>query len=126
MTKPNQIYLCEQCGNMVEVIEAGQGQLVCCEVPMKRMSENSGDAAQEKHIPLVTREGKSLHVKVGSVIHPMTPEHLIEWVEMFQEDRCIRVFLKPGLTPELRIPAAEAPATVRAFCNLHGLWKTDV
>jgi len=96
VTKQNQIYYCEQCGNMVEVLEAGQGQLVCCEVPMKRIAENVGDAAQEKHVPAVTREGKSLHIKVGSVIHPMTPEHLIEWVEMFQEDRCIRVFLKAG------------------------------
>ncbi len=126
MTKQNQIYYCEQCGNMVEVLEAGQGQLVCCEVPMKRMAENMGEAAREKHLPTVTREGKSLHIKVGSVIHPMTPEHLIEWVEMSQEDRCIRVFLKPGVAPELRVPAADAPATVRAYCNLHGLWKTEV
>lgn len=126
MSIKNHVYRCEQCGLMVEVIDGTQAKLVCCDGPMKHMTENTADASKEKHLPVCTRDGNRLHVKIGSVLHPMTPEHLIEWLELIQEGRYIRVTFRPGQVPEAHLPVAPAAATVRAYCNLHGLWKTEV
>jgi len=119
MTEQKQIYKCEVCGNIVEVLHAGSGTLVCCGQNMKLMQKNTVDAAVEKHIPII--EDKT--VKVGSVEHPMTEEHYIGWIEATSEtgETC-KKFLKPGDKPEVGFlfPVASA----RAYCNLHGLWKS--
>lgn len=119
MTKRKEIYKCEICGNIVEVVHESGGTLVCCGQPMKLQKENSVDASQEKHVPVI--EGNK--VKIGSVEHPMIPEHYIEWIEATSEDGQIaKVFLIPGSKPEAEF--CFKPITARAYCNLHGLWKS--
>lgn len=126
MSDKHHVYRCEECGRVVEVVEAGRGTLTCCDMPMKHLAENTVDASKEKHVPVATREGSSFHVKVGSVPHPMTAEHLIEWVEVLTEEATCRVELSPGQPPEVKLPATKGAAVIRAYCNLHGLWKTEV
>ena len=124
MTKRNEVYVCEICGNMVEVVHAGGGSLVCCGQPMKLLEENVVDAAVEKHVPVVTRDGDKLRVQVGSVPHPMIPEHFIEWIELISPAGVVRESLKPGDAPEVEFCAVpDGDWIVRAYCNLHGLWK---
>lgn len=120
MTKLREVYKCEICGNIVEVDHAGGGVLVCCGQPMKIMKENADDkAAKEKHVPII--EGNI--VKVGSVPHPMEEVHYIEWVEATSEEGEIaKFFLKPGQKPEAEFSFKVKSA--RAYCNLHGLWKS--
>lgn len=125
MTQQNQIYKCEICGNIVEVLHAGRGELVCCGQPMNLMEENTVDAAIEKHVPVIeiTDEDKEIvKIKVGEVEHPMTEEHYIEWIEVITKDRVLRKFLKPGEKPEAEF-CIEGEVEARAYCNLHGLWK---
>ncbi|HWP96274.1 MAG TPA: desulfoferrodoxin [Syntrophomonadaceae bacterium] len=125
MAKLLGIYKCEVCGNMVEVIWEGAGELVCCGQPMKLMEENSVDASLEKHVPVAETEGDLLTVKVGSAVHPMTEEHYIQWIEVLIGDKVCRASLKPGMAPEasFRIPDGSQTIVLRAYCNLHGLWK---
>ncbi|MBN2687526.1 MAG: desulfoferrodoxin [Deltaproteobacteria bacterium] len=123
MTKRLEVYKCEVCGNMVEVLHAGKGELVCCNQPMKRFVENTVDAAQEKHVPVVDRTADGCTVKVGSVPHPMEEKHYVEWVEVETEGQVYRRFLKPGDAPEAVFPVTSDGFTVREYCNIHGLWK---
>ncbi|HHT75868.1 MAG TPA: desulfoferrodoxin [Methanomassiliicoccaceae archaeon] len=123
MTELNEIYRCEVCGNVVEVVHAGVGQLVCCGQPMKKMVENTVDASKEKHVPVVERTEDGILVKVGSVPHPMIAEHYIEWIEVVANGRIMRAHLKPGMAPEARFKCSGDVFTVREYCNLHGLWK---
>ncbi|MGL6194381.1 MAG: desulfoferrodoxin [Thermoguttaceae bacterium] len=125
MTKLNEIYVCQKCGNTVEIIGAGKGELVCCGVPMTLQIENTVDASREKHLPVVTVDGDWRHVKVGSVPHPMEEKHYIEWIELIQNGQTKRTFLKPGDKPEAAFQVVPGPFTVRAYCNLHGLWKDE-
>ena len=118
-----QVYRCEKCGNIVEVMVAGGGQLVCCGQPMTLLEENTVDAAKEKHVPVVERTGNVINVKVGSVAHPMEEKHYIQWIEAIQGDVVKRVFLNPGQSPEATIEVGDGDVTVREYCNLHGLWK---
>jgi superoxide reductase len=119
MTEKKEIYKCEICGNIVEVVHGAGGTLVCCGQSMKLMKENEVDASLEKHVPII--EGNK--VKVGSVEHPMTEEHYIEWIEATSEDgQVAKVFLKPGLKPEAVF--CFKPISAREYCNLHGLWKS--
>jgi len=118
-----QVYRCAVCGNQVEVIGAGGGTLVCCEQPMERFAENTTDAAQEKHVPVVEKVDGGIQVKVGSVAHPMQDDHWIEWIEAVAGGRTFRTFLSPGDAPEASFPVDGDDLVVRAFCNLHGLWK---
>lgn len=119
MVEKKEIYKCAICGNIVEVVHEGGGVLVCCGEPMKLQKENTVDAAVEKHVPVI--EGNK--VKVGSVPHPMSTEHYIEWIEATSEDGQIaKVFLKPEMEPEAEF--CFKPASARAYCNLHGLWKS--
>ncbi|MBU0894540.1 MAG: desulfoferrodoxin [Nanoarchaeota archaeon] len=119
-TKKNQIYKCEICGNIVEVLHEGEGELVCCGQPMKLFEENTIDAATEKHVPVI--EAKK--VKIGSVAHPMEQEHYIEWIEVTSKTGTIcKVFLQPGQAPETEFPFQ--PVSAREYCNLHGLWKSN-
>jgi superoxide reductase len=123
MAERLQVYKCEVCGNIVEMLHGGQGELVCCGQPMKLYKENTVDAAKEKHVPVVEKVAGGFKVKVGSVAHPMEEKHYIEWVELIVGDKAYRQFLKPGEAPEAVFAVDAANATVREYCNLHGLWK---
>lgn len=124
MTQRLQIYKCEVCGNVVEVLHEGAGELVCCDQPMKLMKENTVDAALEKHVPVIEKTEEGIKVKVGSVPHPMVEEHYIEWIELIADGQAYRQFLKPGEAPEAVFKIEAQNITAREYCNLHGLWKS--
>ena len=124
MTKRLQIYKCEVCGNIVEVLHEGAGELVCCGQPMKLMVENTVDAAKEKHVPVIERKANSITVKVGSVPHPMEEKHYIEWVQLIADGQSHRQFLKPGGKPEATFIITAENVNAREYCNIHGLWKS--
>ena len=123
MTGLLEIYKCEVCGNIVEMIHTGQGQLVCCGQPMKIFKENTVDAAKEKHVPVKEVVDGGLKVKVGSVAHPMEDKHFIEWIEIVADGKSYRQFLKPGEAPEAFFPVS-GEFSAREYCNLHGLWMS--
>jgi len=124
MARRAEIYVCELCGNIVEVIEGAGGTLVCCGQDMSLQKENTTNAAQEKHVPVVSVSGTTATVQVGSVAHPMTADHFITWIELQQGDKIQRFYLKPNDVPQAVFSIeAGVPITVRAYCNLHGLWK---
>jgi len=123
MAKRYEVYKCEICGNIVEVLHGGAGQLVCCGQPMKLLVENTTDAAREKHVPVIEKVAGGYKVKVGSVPHPMEEKHFIEWVELVADDKAYRQFLSPGGRPEAFFSVEAAKVTAREYCNLHGLWK---
>ena len=126
MAQLNEVYRCEVCGNIVEVVHAGVGELVCCGQPMKRMVENTVDAAREKHVPVVERTEDGIIVKIGSVAHPMEEKHYIEWIEVVAGEKVMRTHLKPRMAPEARFKCAGNKFTVREYCNLHGLWGASL
>ncbi len=123
MTERLQIYKCEVCGNIVEVLHEGQGELVCCGEPMKLYVENTVDAAREKHVPVMEKTSTGATVKVGSVAHPMEEKHYIEWIEVIVDGKAYREFLKPGNAPEAAFDVKAEKITAREYCNLHGLWR---
>jgi superoxide reductase len=125
--KLGEVYKCEVCGNMVIAIHAGGGDLVCCGQDMVLMKENTVDAAVEKHVPVVTRDGDKLTVKVGSVPHPMEEKHYIEWIEVVIGETVLTKMLKPGQAPEAEfcICGLKGDISVREYCNIHGLWATE-
>jgi len=123
MTEKLQIYKCQVCGNIVEVVHTGAGELVCCGKPMTLLAENSTDAAKEKHVPVVEKTTDGFKVTVGSVAHPMEEKHYIEWIEVIADGKAYRKFLNPGDTPEALFEIKADKITARAYCNLHGLWK---
>jgi superoxide reductase len=118
-----QVYQCPHCGNTIEVIRAGGGELVCCGEPMQLLTENTTDAATEKHVPVVEQVAGGIKVKVGEVDHPMLEKHWIEWIEAISGDNVYRQFLNLGETPEAFFPIEDEKVVVRELCNLHGLWK---
>lgn len=120
-----QVYKCNSCGNMVEVIHGGAGNLVCCGQPMALLAENSTDAAQEKHVPVIEKVDGGVKVTVGSVNHPMQDEHYIEWIEIIVDGKSYRQFLNPGDEPVAFFQVEGNDITAREFCNLHGLWKAS-
>jgi len=122
-TERLQVYKCNVCGNMVEMVRAGAGELVCCGQPMVLQAENTTDAAREKHVPIIEKTNGGIKVKVGSVAHPMESKHYIEWIEVIADGKSYRQFLKPGDAPEALFHVQGDQITARAFCNLHGLWK---
>ncbi|MDY6844240.1 MAG: desulfoferrodoxin [Thermodesulfobacteriota bacterium] len=123
MAERLQIYKCEVCGNIVEILHEGKGQLVCCGQPMKLFTENTTDAAQEKHVPVVEKVDGGVKVQVGSVAHPMEEKHYIEWIEVIVNGKTYRQFLKPGALPEATFNIDAGQIMAREYCNLHGLWK---
>ena len=123
MTKLKEIYRCPVCGNIVEVLNAGAGDWVCCGKPMILLKENTTDAAQEKHVPVVEKTTNGYHVRVGSVEHPMLNEHYIQWIELLTPKSVLRCELKPGCKPEATFITNEECLCAREYCNLHGLWK---
>jgi superoxide reductase len=123
MTEKLQVYKCEVCGNIVEMLHAGAGELVCCGAPMKNYVENTVDAAKEKHVPVVEKIAGGFKVKVGSVPHPMEEKHYIEWIEVIADGKAYRQFLQPGQAPEATFEIKAEQVVAREYCNLHGLWK---
>lgn len=118
-----EVYKCDLCGNIVEVLHGGAGELVCCGQPMKLFVENTVDAAREKHVPVIEKTADGFRVTVGSVAHPMEEKHYIEWIEVIVGGKSYRQFLKPGETPEATFCVEADQITAREYCNLHGLWK---
>ena len=119
-----QIYKCDICGNIVEVLHVGGGELVCCGQPMKLLEEKLSDAGQEKHVPVIGPAADEVRVKVGSVPHPMEKEHYIEWVEVISGGDSCRHFLEPGDKPEAGFGIKGKKLAAREYCSVHGLWKT--
>ena len=123
MAKKLQIYKCNMCGNIVEVLHGGAGELVCCGKPMELLDEKTADAATEKHVPVIEKSSGQVHVKVGEVAHPMEEKHFIEWIELLADGTVYRRFLNPGSKPEAIFKIEATDVTAREYCNLHGLWK---
>lgn len=122
MTKLNEIYKCSICGNIVEVVHTGKGELVCCGEPMELQEEKTEDEYYEKHVPVVERSGEKIVVKVGDEPHPMVEKHFIEWIEVISGGKVYRKFLNPGEEPEAEFEIAEDDVKAREYCNIHGLW----
>lgn len=123
MAKQLEIYKCAECGNIVEVLHAGDGELVCCGKPMTVVTENTVDASKEKHVPVIEKTADGYKVAVGSVAHPMEAAHYIEWIELIADGAAYRKFLKPGDKPEAVFKISASKITAREYCNIHGLWK---
>jgi len=124
MTELNQIYKCNICKNIVEVLHIGIGELVCCNQPMELLKEKTQEEGNEKHKPVIEKVENITKAKVGSITHPMEDEHYIEWIEVITKDKVHRKFLKPGDVPEADFEIVEDIVEVRAYCNVHGLWKS--
>jgi superoxide reductase len=124
MTKLKQVYKCNICGNIVEVLHSGVGKLVCCGQPMELLTEKSVDVGLEKHVPVIEKAGNKVKVKVGSVPHPMEQKHWIEWIEVIADGRVYRKFLNPGEKPEAEFEIIAEKLEAREYCNIHGLWKS--
>lgn len=124
MTELRQIYKCNICGNIIEVIHTGVGQLVCCGQPMELLKEKTVDIGLEKHVPVIEKVGNKVKVKVGSVPHPMEEKHYIEWIEIVANGKTCRKFLRPREKPEAEFETTAERIEAREYCNIHGLWKT--
>jgi len=122
MTERLEIYKCEVCGNIVEVLHNGKGQLVCCGQPMKLLEEKTEEQGKEKHLPVIEKTDKGIDVRIGSILHPMEEKHYIEWAEVVMKDGVTRKFLKPEEAPEATFGIEGDILQVRAYCNIHGLW----
>lgn len=127
MAERMEVYKCDICGNIVEVLHGGKGQLVCCGEEMKKMEEQTADYKTEKHVPVMNKEDREINVEVGSTPHPMTEEHHIEWIEISSDSgRVYKKFLKPGSEPGTHFLICEecdSGLTAREYCNIHGLWS---
>ena len=125
--KNTKFYICPHCGNIAEKINDSGVSMVCCGKKMEELVPGVVEASHEKHIPVVSREGNVITVTVGSVIHPMTGEHSIEWIYLATDKGAHRKALSPGEEPVARfVLDGETPIAVYAYCNLRGLWKTDI
>jgi superoxide reductase len=125
MTGKLEVYQCEVCGNMVEVLQVGKGTLVCCGQSMVLQKENKKEASLEKHIPVIEPTAGGFRVSVGSLPHPMEEKHFIEWIELVADGKAYRQFLNPGETPQAFFTLEAKKIAARAFCNLHGMWKSS-
>lgn len=125
MTELHQIYKCALCGDMIEIILAGKGDLICCGQPMQLLKENTTDASLEKHVPLIVKTETGFKVIIGSVPHPMEQSHYIQWIELIADGKSYKEFLKPGMKPEAEFCVKASKVMAREHCNLHGLWKAE-
>ncbi len=124
MTKLRELYRCEICGNIVEVVHEGAPSLVCCGRPMIKLEAKTEDKGQEKHVPVVEETDSAITVKVGSIEHPMEDGHYIKFIEVLLKDKIMRKELRPGEIPEARFCAIKPDVIeAREFCSVHGLWK---
>ena len=127
MTQRNQVYKCNVCGNIVEVLHEGIGELVCCGQPMELMNEKTEDTGKEKHVPVIEETSKGVKVKVGSNSHPMEKNHYIEWIQLIVDGKVHRKFLNPGEKPEAEFKVDKKEVEMaREYCNVHGLWRNNV
>ena len=124
MTELKQIYRCNICGNIVEVLHSGIGELVCCGQPMELLTEKTEDAGLEKHVPVIEKIGERVKVKVCSIPHPMEENHYIEWIELIADGEIYRKFLDPGTQPEAEFKLGAEKIEAREYCSIHGLWKS--
>lgn len=124
MAKTLEVYKCEKCGNIVEVPQGGSCTPVCCGEPMKLLKENTTDGAKEKHVPVVEKIDGGYRVTVGSVLHPMTPEHYIQFIELVTPDGVLRRNLTPEDKPVAEFKTDATDVYAREYCNLHGLWRS--
>jgi len=123
MPKSLEVYKCALCGNIVEVVHAGEGELVCCGEAMGQLTENTVDAAKEKHVPVIEKVAGGYKVTIGSVPHPMEEKHYIEWIELIADGKAYRQFLKPGEVATTVFCVEATSVTARELCNLHGMWS---
>ena len=123
MAQRLEVYKCDLCGNIVEVLVGNDGTLVCCDQPMTLLTENTVDAAKEKHVPVIEKIDGGVKVKVGAVAHPMEDKHFIQWIEIIADGQIYRKFLNPGDAPEAVFKVTADSVVAREYCNLHGLWK---
>ena len=124
MTVQKQVYRCNVCGNIVEVLHAGKGELVCCGQPMELLQEKAADVGLEKHVAVFETTDRGTKIKVGDVPHPMEGKHYIEWIELITDGGSYRQFLKPGSKPEAEFEIGAQKGAAREYCNIHGLWKS--
>ena len=123
MAEKLEIYKCNVCGNIVEVLHGGDGELVCCGQPMENPAEKTADQGKEKHVPVIEKISGGYKVKVGSIPHPMEEKHYIEWIELLADGKAYRQFLEPGMAPEAVFNVKADSVSAREHCNIHGLWK---
>ncbi len=123
MSKMLEVYKCAVCGNIVEVLSAGAGELVCCGKPMQCMLEGTSDGAKEKHVPVIEKTAAGYKVKVGAVAHPMEADHWIQWIELVADGISYTRLLKPGDAPEAEFCVSGKNVAAREYCNKHGHWK---
>ncbi len=125
MVKIEQVYKCETCGNIMEVLHAGKGELVYCGAPMNLLKEQSHGEYAEKHAPVIESADAGIKVKIGAVPHPMEKKHYIEWIEVLCADAVLRVKLTPEDKPEAYFPIKKLDVkNARMYCNIHGLWTS--
>jgi superoxide reductase len=125
MAEKLEIYKCEICGNIVEVLHAGVGSLVCCGEEMKLLEGKNEDSSVEKHVPYIEKTESGVLVKIGqNQDHPMAEEHYIEWIQLIADDIAYRKFLKPGDKPQAKFEIKADKISAREYCNIHGLWKS--
>lgn len=125
MAKQLEVYKCELCGNIVEVLHGGDGDLVCCGEKMKLLDEQTADKSTEKHVPVIEKTDTGYKVTVGTTLHPMTDEHYIEWIELVADGISYTAFLKPGQSPEAEFCIQASRITAKEYCNIHGLWQAQ-
>ncbi|GAB6280994.1 MAG: desulfoferrodoxin [Thermovirga sp.] len=124
MAKQFDVFKCDVCGNVVELLHVGGGELVCCGQPMGLMEEKTADSATEKHVPVIEKKDGGFLVKVGSIPHPMEEKHYIEWIEIMVDGKVCKRFLKPGQPAEAFFKGDGKDAKAREYCNVHGLWRS--
>lgn len=124
MVKLNEVYRCSICGNIVEVVHANVGELVCCGKPMDLLEEKSSDEGMEKHVPVIEKTENGVLVKIGSIPHPMEENHYIEWIELMADGIAYKKYLKPGDKPEAEFFIDADNISAREYCSIHGLWKS--
>ena len=125
MATTREIYKCDKCGNIVEVLHGGPGKLVCCAEPMKLMEAQTADQSTEKHVPVIEKVDGGYKVTVGSTPHPMEEKHWIEWIQLIADGHSCRRFLDPGDAPEAVFHVKAENVWAREYCNVHGLWKKE-
>lgn len=127
MAKIGEVYRCQVCDNLIEVLKEGEGELICCKVPMTLLKERNDDTGQEKHVPVLEETATGVVVKVGEVAHPMEETHCIDWVEIKADGKIYRQTLKAGDQPQAQFsvdPDKVSQISVRSYCSIHGLWKS--
>lgn len=123
MAEKLEIYECDVCGNIVEVVRGGNGAIFCCGQSMQKLEAKTADEGKEKHVPMIERINGTIKVKVGSVAHPMQEKHYIEWIELLADGKAYRKFLSPDDEPEAIFELQAQQITAREHCNIHGLWE---